>query len=50
VVNVFASKAIAYGLVLEGRVDNAGDKAYELARTYATAGRSGQVTLRWTLP
>jgi len=50
VVNVFASKAVADGLVLEGRVDNAGDKAYELARTYATAGRSGQVTLRWTLP
>ena len=38
------------GLVLEARVDNAGDKDYQLARNYATAGRSTQLSLRWTLP
>jgi len=49
-VNVFASKPLAHGLVLEARIDNLGDKLYELARTYATAGRNGQLTLRWTMP
>ena len=37
------------GLVLQGRIDNAGDKTYELARTYATAGRTAQLSLRWAL-
>lgn len=46
--NLFASKALMAGLVLEARIDNIGDKTYELARNYATAGRNGQVTLRWT--
>jgi vitamin B12 transporter len=46
--NLFASTTLLPGLVLEARIDNAGDKAYELARSYATAGRSGQLTLRWT--
>ncbi|MBE7416979.1 MAG: TonB-dependent receptor [Ideonella sp.] len=49
-VNVFVSKALVHGLVLEARIDNLGDKFYELARTYTTAGRSGQLTLRWTMP
>jgi vitamin B12 transporter len=47
--NLFVSKALMQGLTLEGRIDNVGDKQYELARNYATAGRNGQVTLRWAL-
>ena len=46
-VNVYLGKALAQGFTLEARVDNLGDKQYELARNYATAGRSGQLTLRW---
>ncbi len=49
-VNLSVSKPLGAGLVLEGRIDNAGDKAYEVARTYANARRAAQVTLRWTLP
>ncbi len=37
------------GLTLEARMDNATDKAYTLARTYATDGRSVQLGLRWAL-
>jgi vitamin B12 transporter len=48
--SLYFSKALMQGLALEARIDNLGDKKYELARTYATAGRNGQVTLRWTLP
>ena len=48
--NLFASRALAPGLTLEARVDNAADKRYELARTYATAGRNGQLSLRWVMP
>lgn len=48
-VNLYASTTLMRGLDLEARIDNLGDKDYELARTYATAGRSGQVTLRWRL-
>ncbi len=48
--SVFVSKPLMPGLTLEGRIDNAGDKQYALARTYATAGRNGQLTLRWTMP
>jgi vitamin B12 transporter len=44
-----ASTTLTPGLSLEARIDNLGDKVYELARTYATAGRSGQVKLRWAL-
>ena len=36
-------------LSLDGRIDNLGDKQYELARNYATARRNGQVLLRWSL-
>ncbi len=48
-VNLTASRALRPGLVLEARLDNLGDKKYELARSYVTPGRSGQLTLRWTL-
>ncbi|MDQ2777957.1 MAG: TonB-dependent receptor [Pseudomonadota bacterium] len=44
------SKLLLPGLTLEGRIDNIAGKDYELARTYATAGRTGQLVLRWTLP
>ena len=47
---VTLSKPLAAGLVLDARIDNLGDKRYELARAYAAAGRSGQLSLRWTLP
>lgn len=49
-VNLFASTTLTPGLTLEGRIDNIGDKDYELARTYATPGRYVQLTLRWTMP
>lgn len=48
-VNLVAGRMLMPGLSLEGRIDNLGDKAYELARTYATPGRNAQLTLRWTL-
>ncbi len=47
---LFVSTQLMPGLTLEGRIDNLADKQYELSRTYATAGRNGQVTLRWTMP
>lgn len=46
--NLSVSRTLSPGLVLEGRIDNLADKHYELARAYATAGRTGQVSLRWT--
>jgi vitamin B12 transporter len=49
-VNLNARRALAPGLALEARVDNATGKRYELARTYATAGRSAQLSLRWAMP
>jgi vitamin B12 transporter len=49
-VNLSVSKSLMPGLTLEARIDNLADKDYQLARTYATAGRNGQVTLRWTTP
>jgi vitamin B12 transporter len=49
-VNLFVSKTLMPGLTLEARIDNLADKDYQLARTYATAGRNGQLTLRWTTP
>lgn len=47
--NLFAGKQLMPGLVLEGRIDNVGDKDYELATGYAMPGRNGQLTLRWAL-
>lgn len=41
---------LSKGLALDLRVDNATDSRYQLANTYATAGRSAQATLRWNLP
>ena len=49
-VSLSVAKPLGAGLVLEGRIDNVGDKVYEVARTYATPGRLAQVTLRWTMP
>ena len=48
--NLFASTNLMPGLALEARIDNLADKNYQLARTYAVAGRNGQITLRWTTP
>ncbi|HRO59082.1 MAG TPA: TonB-dependent receptor [Burkholderiaceae bacterium] len=50
VVNLFVATTLMRGVALEGRIDNIGDKDYELARTYATPGRYAQLTLRWTMP
>ena len=46
-VNLYASTQVAKDFTLIARVDNLGDKAYEMARTYATAGRSVYVGLKW---
>ncbi|MDP2008247.1 MAG: TonB-dependent receptor [Rubrivivax sp.] len=48
-VNLSLERQLSPGLVLQGRLDNAGDKVYEVARTYATPGRSALLSLRWTL-
>ncbi len=48
--NLFASTSLMPGLTLQARIDNVGDKAYELARFYASGGRNAQLALRWTLP
>lgn len=47
-VNLTAARSLTPEWRLELRADNVGDKAYELARGYANAGRTGLVTLRWT--
>lgn len=49
-VNLYASKALAEGFTLDARIDNLANKRYELAQTYATAGRNAQLTLRWAMP
>ena len=49
VLNLRADRALAPGLVLELRLDNVADKDYQLARTYATAGRTATLGLRWRL-
>ena len=48
VVNVYASTRVAQDFTLLARLDNVTDKAYELARTYATPGRSVYVGLQWS--
>jgi vitamin B12 transporter len=50
VLGVFASTRLTAGLTLEGRIANLADKRYELARTYATEGIDGRLTLRWAMP
>jgi vitamin B12 transporter len=47
VVNLSASKALARDWTLQARVDNLGDKDYMLANTYATAGRTFFVSVKW---
>ena len=47
-VNLYASTTIAREWTLLARIDNLGDKAYELARTYATPGRTLYVGLKWS--
>ncbi len=46
-VNLYASTRIARDFTLVARLDNAADKHYEVARTYATAGRAAYVGVKW---
>ncbi len=46
-VNLSASTRIARDVSLLARIDNLGDKDYQTARTYATAGRTVYVGLKW---
>lgn len=46
--NLSASKQITRDLNLIARIDNVGNKDYEYARLYATAGRTAYVGLKWT--
>ncbi|MFN4120606.1 TonB-dependent receptor domain-containing protein [Acidovorax sp.] len=48
-VNLYASTRIARDFTLVARLDNAGDKHYEVARTYATAGRTAYVGIKWAM-
>lgn len=45
--NLTASTSLGNGLTLLARVDNATDKDYQLVRSYATAGRTFYVGLKW---
>lgn len=47
-VNLYASTTIAREWQLLARLDNVGNKDYQLARGYATPGRSFFVGLRWS--
>lgn len=47
VVNLYASTAIARDFTLVARLDNVADKDYQLARTYATPGRTFYAGLKW---
>ena len=47
-VNLYASTTIAREWSLLARIDNIGDRDYQVARGYATAGRTFYVGLRWT--
>jgi vitamin B12 transporter len=46
-VNLYASTRIARDFTLVARLDNAADKQYELARTYATPGRVAYLGVKW---
>ena len=48
VLNLYASTRLSRELSLLARIDNLADKDYQLARTYATAGRLAFVQLKWT--
>lgn len=45
--NLYASTRVARDWQVVARVDNLTDKSYEVARNYATAGRSVYVGLKW---
>ena len=45
--NLYASTRIARDTTLLARIDNVADKDYQLARTYATAGRTVYVGIKW---
>ena len=49
VVNISASTHIARAVTLLARLDNLADKDYQTARTYATAGRTLYVGLKWAV-
>ncbi|WP_259372073.1 TonB-dependent receptor domain-containing protein [Caldimonas mangrovi] len=46
-VDLYASKRFAQDWTLLARIDNVGDKHYELARNYAIGGRMFYVELKW---
>ncbi|GAB3360319.1 MULTISPECIES: TonB-dependent receptor domain-containing protein [Giesbergeria] len=46
--NLYASTRMARNFTLLARIDNLADKDYQLARSYATPGRSLYVGLKWT--
>lgn len=46
-INLSASTLVARDWTFLARVDNLADKSYELAQTYATAGRTLYVGLKW---
>lgn len=46
-VNLYASTRVAQDYRLLARIDNAGDKDYQTARTYATGGRQLYIGLKW---
>ena len=45
--NLYASTTIARDWQLLARVDNVADKKYQLARGYATPGRTFYAGVRW---
>lgn len=49
VVNLSASTQIARTVTLSARIDNLADRDYQLARTYATEGRTFYLGLKWAL-
>ena len=46
-VNLVASTRLARDYTLQARIDNAADKNYETAATYATGGRQLYIGLKW---
>ena len=48
VMNLYASTRVARDFVVLARLDNVGDRDYQLARGYATGGRQLYVGLKWT--
>lgn len=48
VLNLYVSKPVAPGTTVFARLDNVGDRDYQLARTYATSGRTLFVGMKWT--